>query len=132
MKLVTAAIVQRDGKFLVCRRAMDQPLPGKWEFPGGKVEPGETPEECLRRELKEEFNVNAAVGDFFAASTHRYEFGSIRLLAYFADFAQEEVQLRVHDAVVWGEPEELLRLDLLPADVAIVKKLKELTVRSRI
>lgn len=130
MKVVTAAIVQRDGKYLVCRRKTP-PLEGKWEFPGGKLEPGETPEQCLRRELKEELGVDAQVGDFFAETTYKYEFGAIRLQAYSVKLEPEEIKLRVHDAFFWGTPRELLDLDLLPADVAIVRKLEEMAITSR-
>jgi 8-oxo-dGTP diphosphatase len=65
---VTAAIIERDGKILIAKRSSTSSLPNKWEFPGGKVEAGETTEECLARELWEEFNVEVTVGEFFTES----------------------------------------------------------------
>ncbi len=62
MTTVTCAIIEKDGKILIARRASDQNLAGKWEFPGGKVEDGESPEECLKRELEEEFGIQVEVG----------------------------------------------------------------------
>ncbi len=62
MTTVTCAIIEREGKILIARRAADQKLAGKWEFPGGKVEAGESPEECLKRELEEEFGIQVEVG----------------------------------------------------------------------
>jgi 8-oxo-dGTP diphosphatase len=67
MKNVTAAILIEGGKILIARRKADDHLAFKWEFPGGKVEPGEIPEECLKREMKEEFNVEVRVGNFGAS-----------------------------------------------------------------
>ncbi|EAX47152.1 NUDIX hydrolase [Thermosinus carboxydivorans Nor1] len=65
MKEVTAAIIINDGKVLIAQRAENQKLAGKWEFPGGKIESGETPEECLIREINEELGINIEVNDFF-------------------------------------------------------------------
>ena len=65
---VAAAIIEKDGKILIAKRKKGSSLAGKWEFPGGKIEPGESPEECLKREMKEEFDIEALAGDFFCSS----------------------------------------------------------------
>ena len=68
MTTVTCTIIENEGKILLARRAADQKLAGKWEFPGGKVEAGESPEECLKRELEEEFGIQVEVGEFITSS----------------------------------------------------------------
>ena len=68
MTIVTCAIIEKDGKILIARRAEGQKLAGKWEFPGGKVEDGESPEECLKRELEEEFGIPTEVGEFITST----------------------------------------------------------------
>lgn len=124
--IVTAAVIRQDGKVLVARRQGGH-LAGKWEFPGGKLEPGESPEACLTRELKEELELEVRVGDIFAVVYHEYETGPILLLAYTCTLANGcgpgEDRLP-HGTVRWASPEELGRLDLAPADVPIAEKLR--------
>ncbi|HET9327557.1 MAG TPA: (deoxy)nucleoside triphosphate pyrophosphohydrolase [Candidatus Eisenbacteria bacterium] len=72
---VVAAVVWRDGKLLLTQRPPGGPLGGQWEFPGGKIEPGETPEQALVREIREELHVGATPGEVIAVDTHRYEHG---------------------------------------------------------
>ena len=69
--LVAAAVIEKDGKILIAQRKKGWRFAGKWEFPGGKIEPNETPEECLRRELREELGIETEIGDFFCVSTYR-------------------------------------------------------------
>jgi 8-oxo-dGTP diphosphatase len=104
MKDVTAAIILKDDKVLITRRAPGQNLAGHWEFPGGKIESGETPEECLARELLEELAVQVTVGDKFGESIYDYETGSIRLIAYYTDILAGEINLSVHDRLYLGSP----------------------------
>ena len=70
MKQVTAAIIIKDNKVLIAQRAPDDKLANKWEFPGGKIKPGETPQECLKREIREELDVDIEVLDFFSESIY--------------------------------------------------------------
>lgn len=93
MKEVTAAIIINNRKVLIAQRAEDQKLAGKWEFPGGKVEAGETPEECLKREIKEELGIKIEVDKFFAESIYQYNTGTIKLLAYKARWIDSEYKL---------------------------------------
>ena len=83
---VTAAIIQREGLILAARRKQGSHMAGYWEFPGGKIEPGETPEECLQRELKEELSIESKIGPFFEESCYDYGTKQIRLLSYFVDY----------------------------------------------
>ena len=121
MKQVTAAIAIQDGKVFLARRAPDQALAGRWEFPGGKIEEGETPGQCLRRELWEEFNVDDDVKHFVIEGVYEYESGPIQLLAYAVEFGGGEFCLRVHDKIAWAGLDQLLDYDLLPADVPVAQ-----------
>lgn len=123
---VTAAVIIKDGKVLIARRGAGRHLAGKWEFPGGKVEQGETPEECLARELKEEFEITVKVGAFIMESVFHYDDtgDTIRLLAYQAKYVGGSFRLRDHDKIKWVSPEELEKCDLAPADVPIAKAIR--------
>jgi 8-oxo-dGTP diphosphatase len=126
MKDVAAAVILQNGKVLLARRAPGENWAGGWEFPGGKVEPGETPKQCLQRELQEEFGVDALIKEFIAESVYEYANGSIRLLAYGAELVAGEITLRVHDKYAWVELDDLLAYDLLPADIPIALKLQKI------
>jgi 8-oxo-dGTP diphosphatase len=80
MKSVTAAIIKRDGRYLLARRAPRENLAGFWEFPGGKIEANETPEDCLIRELREELQLETRVLEHFCNSVYQYEKGAINLM----------------------------------------------------
>lgn len=125
MMLVTAAIIINNGLILIAQRAEDQKLAGKWEFPGGKIEPGETPEECLKREINEELGINIEVDEFFDKSIYQYDTGEIKLLAYKAQWIEGEYKLTVHSQIKWVEPCELENYDFAPADIHFIKRLKE-------
>lgn len=124
MKKVTAAIIINNGKILIAQRAENQKLAGKWEFPGGKIEPGETPEECLKREINEELGIDIEVNDFFDESTYKYDTGAIRLLAYKSRWIDGEYKLTVHSQIKWVKPHELENYEFAPADIPFVNKLK--------
>jgi len=122
---VTAAIIERDGKILIAQRSSTSSLPNKWEFPGGKVEVGETPEECLARELLEEFEIFVSVGDFIAESVYSYERKTVRLLGFRVKYDDEIKVMNAHDDVRWVPVEELLDYDLAPADVPIAREVQK-------
>lgn len=123
---VTAAIIIKNNKILCARRKPGFHMARHWEFPGGKIEPGETPQQCLQRELKEELTIHSKVGSFFAESCYDYGSKQIRLLCYFVDYISGTITLSDHDEVKWLYPHELLKLQWAPADIPIVEKLVKL------
>ncbi len=123
MKDVTAAIIIKDNVVFIARRASGEKFAGGWEFPGGKVEANETPEECIQRELYEEFGIKTKAQEFLAESIYEYSTGSIRLLAYAVEVISGTVTLSVHDEYKWVSVDSLLDYDLLPADIPIAKKI---------
>ena len=116
---VTAAILRRGESVLVARRAAGRQLAGYWEFPGGKVENGESPEACLQRELEEEFGIAVEVGEFVAENVHDYGDKVVRLLAYEVVHIAGEFRLTDHDAIDWLPATQLHSIQLAPADVYI-------------
>ena len=123
MITVTAALIEQDGKILIAQRNGEGSQPLKWEFPGGKIEEGETPEECLKRELKEELNLEVRVDKQFLTTTFDYPTWTIELLVYRAEIIGGDMQLNVHKDVRWVTPKEMGTYDFCPADVGLVKKL---------
>ena len=125
MITVTAAILSKDNKIFLARRNSETNHAGKLEFPGGKMEQDESIEQCLSREIKEEFSINITVNEFFAESIHEYEHAKIRLLAYRITWVSGKMVLKDHDRIVWVSPDKLLEYDLLPADIPIAQKCKK-------
>lgn len=125
MKRVTAAIIMQDGKVLIAQRAREDRLALKWEFPGGKVEAGETPEACLAREIKEELGLDIKVTEHFMTNGFPYETGVIELMAFFGVILGGTMSLNVHADAKWVFTQEMINYDFAPADVPIVKKLME-------
>ncbi len=124
MKEVTAAIIQMENKVLIAQRAPGDNLAGKWEFPGGKIEHGETPKECLRREIREELDIDIEVSDFFGESIYTYHSGQINLMAFWCKWISGDVTLKVHSQMAWVSRDELDLYDFAPADIPLVEKLK--------
>ena len=120
---VTAAILVKNGKVLVAKRKSTDKLPDKWEFPGGKIEPDETPRDCLAREMQEEFGITVSVGDFLGESVYHYDHGSIRLLAYRTCWREGNFCLKDHADYAWVRVNQLSDFDFAPADIPFVKKL---------
>jgi 8-oxo-dGTP diphosphatase len=125
MKEVVAGVLYHNGKILLAKRAKGLKLEGKWEFPGGKIEAGETPEQALSREMKEELLIDIKNINYLTESVHTYEYGKIKLLAYKADCMQIPEQLLVHSQIDWVEPNKLLNYDLAPADIPVAAFLSE-------
>ena len=123
MKQVAAAIIFNKGKILVTRRAPGEKLAGYWEFPGGKLEGNETPQECIVRELREELGLHATAGAVIASSVYEYTGGAIELIAVECTVQDYGIDLTVHDAYEFIQPEALLDVRLAPADIDIAKKI---------
>ena len=122
---VTAGIFVKDRCILLMRRAPGQSAAGGWEYPGGKIEPGESGEQCLRRELNEELCIDAEIGEKMAESTFKMGSKTIHLHAYYVNRYEGKIQLTVHDQMEWVPLSKLLDHDQLPADYLISQKLLE-------
>lgn len=124
MKQVVAAVIVRDDKILICQRTPHQSMPLKWEFPGGKVEPDELPEDALSRELDEELGIGAEVGAKLATVCHHYGNGTaVELYFYVVRDYAGEIQNRIFHDVRWVGREEMPGYDFLEADVEFIKDL---------
>ncbi|HYX53279.1 MAG TPA: (deoxy)nucleoside triphosphate pyrophosphohydrolase [Candidatus Limnocylindrales bacterium] len=124
LRQVVAALIMRQGEILVCQRTKHQTMPLKWEFPGGKIEPGEKPEDALHRELEEELGIRAKIGRHVETIRHVYNGGSAFELHFFLveEFAGE-IQNRIFRDIQWAKKEALPRFDFLEADVELVRRL---------
>lgn len=122
---VTAAVFIKNDQVLLMRRAPGNSSAGGWEYPGGKIESGETGEQCLKRELFEELCIEAEIGDLMAESTFSTTSKTIHLYAYFIKNYYGAIQLTVHDNMEWVPIHSLLTHDQLPADYIISQKLLE-------
>ena len=124
MKRVVAALIWKDGQILICQRTKHQPMPLKWEFPGGKIEEGEQPRDALRRELDEELGIAAVIGDEVARIQHRYPSGNAVELRFFEvrDYSGE-LENRIFKTIVWANPADLPNYDFLEADQELIQNL---------
>ena len=120
---VAAAVIKENGLIIMARRAKGEHLAGKWEFPGGKIESHETPEQCLQRELKEEFAIITRTDAFVGESIFNYPDKPIRLLAYEVVWLGGDFMLHVHDKIDWVRPEDILAKEMAAADMPIARML---------
>jgi 8-oxo-dGTP diphosphatase len=129
MKRVVAALIFQNEKILVCQRTKHQTMPLKWEFPGGKIEPGEQPRDALHRELDEELGIDATIGNEVARIRHDYKNGSAVELRFFAvrEF-KGELENKIFKDMRWAERSELPSFDFLEADLGLVRNLVEGTI----
>jgi len=123
MLKVTAAIVTKNNRILIAQKGPTDKRALKWEFPGGKIDPGETPEQCLARELMEEFEIEISVGDLFTDSIFIYPEGQLYILAYFCTWSGGEMNPTEHADYKWVLAEELDQFDFVPSDLPIAQKL---------
>ena len=123
MRTVTAAILIRGDKVFIGQRKAGKRLEHLWEFPGGKLENGETQQDCLVREMREEFGIEVAVLEFFGESIYHYRHGSIRLVAYLVDWIDGEMSPIDHQDCRWVSFDDLKSYEFVPADVPFVQKL---------
>lgn len=119
---VVAAIIVNDNKIFAARRKPGIHLAGYWEFPGGKLEHGETPEQCLFRELQEELCITTKIGQYIGESFYDYGTKVIRLVAYQVEHIHGTFQLIDHDELRWLSVEELGTVEWAPADIPIVEQ----------
>jgi 8-oxo-dGTP diphosphatase len=127
---VVGAVIVRNGLVFCAQRGGSGDLAGKWEFPGGKIEVGETLGEALAREISEELRCKVEVGQQVQVTSHEYEFGVVNLTTFYCRLIQGEPELTEHAAAVWLVPAELGSLDWAPADVPAVQAIQLAAVSS--
>ena len=120
---VTCAVISRHGRILVARRGPGMKMPGKWEFPGGKVEAGESEEETICREIQEELSLTIRVTDRWPAVFHDYGSFRIELIPFLAEALSGEAVPSEHDQICWLTPAELKDLDWAEADLPVMRQL---------
>ena len=125
MTEVVAALIWKGNKFLICQRPAHKARGLLWEFVGGKVEAGESKEEALIRECKEELDILIAVGEKFAEVTHEYPDITVHLTLFNCTIKSGTPQLIEHNAIKWITPEEIPAYNFCPADKDILKMLME-------
>lgn len=118
--VVAAILIDPEGRILIARRRPGKAMAGKWEFPGGKMEDGESEEDALKREIKEEFDVEVHPHERVGAFVHHYPRGSIELIAWKCSFVARSFQLNDHDQIAWVQAQDLQHYDLAEADLPVV------------
>ncbi|WP_188455680.1 (deoxy)nucleoside triphosphate pyrophosphohydrolase [Virgibacillus oceani] len=120
---VVGAVIINNNKILCAQRGQTKTLSQKWEFPGGKIELGETSKEALEREIKEEMRCNIEVGKQVDHTVHEYDFGIVHLTTFYCTLVDGEPVLTEHQSIKWLPKEELQILDWAPADIPAVEKI---------
>ena len=121
---VVAAVIRKDDKIFATQRGYGEFKDG-WEFPGGKIEERETPEQALAREIKEELNTEIQVGKLIDTIEYDYPSFHLSMDCFWCEIMQGGLELKEHEAARWLSKEELYSVDWLPADVGVVEKIEE-------
>jgi len=126
LRFVAAALIVRDGEVLIGQRRADQPMGQLWEFPGGKIEPGESPQQALTRELAEELGIRAEVGPPVTRIRHHYRHGgAVDLQFFWVRAFTGEIDNQIYQQVRWVQLRDLLGYEFLAADRGLIKDLAE-------
>ena len=125
MTEVVAALIWDENRFMICQRPAHKARGSLWEFVGGKVEPGESKEEALIRECREELGVTVDVGDVFMEVTHQYPDITVQLTLFSASIREGVPQKLEHQDIRWITAEEIGKFSFCPADTEILEKLKK-------
>ncbi len=123
---VVCGVIMDGDKVLCVQRSESMSLPFKWEFPGGKIEKNETPEQCLYREIKEELNIEIKIERSLTSSYYQYEKFEINLIPFLCSMISGEIHLAEHKEYKWLDPKDLLGLDWAAADIPIVEEIIKL------
>ena len=118
---VVGAVFHDGERFLACRKKPGKPLEGHWEFPGGKLEPAQTPEQALAREIREELNLIAEVGQKVTTTTYEYDFATVELTTFYCTLVDGDLRLTDHDDTKWVTSTEAAHLTWAPADIPAVE-----------
>ena len=121
---VSCLVLFHEGKILATQRGAAMDLPGCWEFPGGKVELGESPENCLLREIREELSIEIRISDSLTPILHLYPNKEIQLIPFLATWQGGSLKLTEHAQSQWLNKEDLLSLNWAPADLPIVQEVQ--------
>ena len=124
---ITAGIIVKNNKVLIGQRKFHDKFGGKWEFPGGKLENSEMPEDCIIRELKEELNINVIKFEHFISYVQDFSSYKMIIHAFLITEYAGDFQINDHEKIIWTNIEDLYSYDLLEADKEIVKKLQSLS-----
>lgn len=123
---VTAGLIEKNEKLLIAQRRRGDKLEFKWELPGGKIQENESPKDCLKRELYEEFGIDTEIKEYFGSSEFKYDHEKILLIAYKVKHVSGEFEPSSHENIKWVSAEDLLVFDFAGADKPLIKKyLKE-------
>ena len=123
--VVVAAILHRDGAYFATQRGYGE-FEGMWEFPGGKIEPGESREVALKREIQEELGVDIAIENLLCTTEYDYPSFHLTMHCYLCSIASGEIELREHKSALWLTSDRLKDVAWLPADKDVIDKLKSL------
>ena len=118
---VTGALLRLEDKYLICKRDSKGSMPGLWEFPGGKLEVGESLEDCIKRELKEELDIDAKIGKLFTSYIYSYSHITYHLFFYEILSFERAIKMNVHKKIIWETVDRFKYYDFLPGDIPLIK-----------
>lgn len=122
---VVAAAIEKDGKIFCAQRPKGKSLGGFWEFPGGKLEEGESEEQALLREIQEEFNAEIEIIEFINEASYEYDFGTVTMKTFLCKLLSDQLDLLEHQDSLWLSPNELSSLNWAPVDRPAVELLRK-------